>query len=907
MRKENNARQLVVFSQNHSILFETMVQGVVYQNAQGIIFYANPAAEKILGLTKDQMTGRSPVDPRWKAIHEDGTDFPGETHPAMEALKTGKEVRNVVMGVYHPKEGKHRWININAIPQFRCGNQKPYQVYVIFDDITEHKTLEDELSKYHEHLEELVAKRTIELKAANEQLQIEINKRKRVEKDLRESEERYRQIVELAPDVIAVHSKGKIVFINRMGALLYGAASPDELIGKPLMDIVHPDYQEIVKERVRQMLEEGKNAPPLEEKFILSDGTVIDVEVAAAPFTYKGEPAVKLVVRDITRRKQSEEALRLSEERFSKAFSVSPNPMAISTFKEGRYLEVNKSFQRIVGYDHEEVVDRTPTDLNILDTADFVKALETIQEKGEIQNLDAYVRTKYGQLRFGEFFAHVIHAGSQRYILTIFNDITERKLVEQELQESDKRYRTLVEQIPAITYIAALDQKGTNHFISPQVTSMLGFTPSEFKACPGLWQRQLHPDDRERVLTLESSCNTGVDKLILEYRMLARDGRALWFHDEAVIVRDGTGNPLYLQGVMFDITQRKQMEEQLRYREHFLNSIFDSIQDRLSIIDKEFNIMRTNKKTEQAYSLSLVGKKCYKAYHGEDAVCVGCPSVKALESCKPAHAVVPVRDQNGLNTGWLDHYCYPLIDNKTGELMGVIIYARDITERLKLEQEMARMERSHLVGQMAAGIGHEIRNPMTAVRGFIQLLGSKSEYASHKKYFNLMLSELDRGNSIITEYLSLARNKPVDLVEQSLNTILEVLRPLITANATNAGIEIMIETGEIPTLLLNENEIRQLILNLVNNGLEAMNQGGMLTIRTCMNSGEVVLSVQDQGQGIKPELMNKIGTPFFTTKEKGTGLGLAVCYGIANRHKATLKVDTGPGGTTFFIRFQLQN
>jgi len=786
-------------------------------------------------------------------------------------------------------------------------NHKPYQFYAITDDITEHKTPGDEFSKYQERLEELVAKRTMELKAANELLQIEINKRQRVEKELRESAERYRQIVELSPDVIAVLSKGKLVFINRLGALLYGAASPDELIGKPVLDIVHPDYREIVEERVRQMLEEGKNAPLLEEKLILSDGKVIDVEVAAAPLTYMGKPAVQLVVRDITRRKQSEEALRLSEERFSRAFGVSPNPMAISTFKEGRYIEVNKSFQRIVGYDHEEVVDRTPTDLNILNPDTFDRAMETIQEKGAIQNLDACIRTKDGQERFGQFFANVIHAGSQRYILTIFNDITERKLTEQELRQSDQRYRILVEQIPAITYIAALDQEGTKHFISPQVTSMLGFSPSEFKACPGLWQRQLHPDDHDRVLTLQSSRGTGVDKLILEYRMLAQNGRSLWFHDEAVMVRDGTGNPSYLQGVMFDITERKQMEEQLRNREHFLNSIIDSIQDRLSIIDKEFNIMRTNRITEQTYPISLVGKKCHKVYHGEDAVCKGCPSVKALESCKPAHAVIPVRDQGGVNIGWLDHYCYPFIDNETGELMGVIVYGRDITERLRLEQEMARMERFHLVGQMAAGIGHEIRNPMTAVRGFIQLLGDKSEYCKHKKYFDLMLSELDRANSIITEYLSLARNKPVHLVEQSLNTILAVLRPLITANATNAGIEIMIEAGEIPTLLLNENEIRQLILNLVNNGLEAMNQGGLLTIRTCLNSGEVVLSVQDQGPGIKTELMGKLGTPFFTTKDKGTGLGLAVCYGIAARHKATLTVDTGPAGTTFFIRFQLQN
>jgi len=120
-------------------LFETMAQGVVYHDSTGKIVSANPAAQKMLGLTLDQILGRTSIDPRWRAIHEDGSDFPGETHPAMVALRTGKEVRNVVMGVFNPEEEGCRWININAIPQFRPGETKPYQVYATFDDISGQK------------------------------------------------------------------------------------------------------------------------------------------------------------------------------------------------------------------------------------------------------------------------------------------------------------------------------------------------------------------------------------------------------------------------------------------------------------------------------------------------------------------------------------------------------------------------------------------------------------------------------------------------------------------------------------------------------------------------------------------------------------------------------------------------
>jgi len=120
----------------YSRLFHTMTQGVVYQNSEGFIVNANPAAEAILGLTLAQMQGRQSVDPDWKAVHADGSIFPGEEHPAMIALKTGKEIRDIIMGVYNPVRKAYSWININAIPLFRDNQVKPYMVYATFEDIT---------------------------------------------------------------------------------------------------------------------------------------------------------------------------------------------------------------------------------------------------------------------------------------------------------------------------------------------------------------------------------------------------------------------------------------------------------------------------------------------------------------------------------------------------------------------------------------------------------------------------------------------------------------------------------------------------------------------------------------------------------------------------------------------------
>lgn len=234
----------------------------------------------------------------------------------------------------------------------------------------------------------------------------------------------------------------------------------------------------------------------------------------------------------------------------------------------------------------------------------------------------------------------------------------------------------------------------------------------------------------------------------------------------------------------------------------------------------------------------------------------------------------------------------------------MISLKEEMDRREQMEEEMAHLDRMNLIGEMAAGIGHEIRNPMTTVRGFLQLMEEKERYAQDREFFKLMISELDRANSIITEFLSLTKNKAADLRERDLNSIIERLFPLIQADALITKKNIEKDLGELPVLLLDEKEIRQLILNLTRNGFEAMTAGGKLTIRTALDGREAVLAIQDEGAGIGDEVLGKIGTPFFTTKDTGTGLGLAVCYSIADRHKARINVETSPEGTTFYVRFR---
>ena len=255
-------------------------------------------------------------------------------------------------------------------------------------------------------------------------------------------------------------------------------------------------------------------------------------------------------------------------------------------------------------------------------------------------------------------------------------------------------------------------------------------------------------------------------------------------------------------------------------------------------------------------------------------------------------------------TLWIEQKCVPLYDEK-GHLVAIEGIIRDITERKRLEKMSLLFDRMNLVGSMAATVAHEIRNPMTTVRGYLQILGRKKEYQTDKDKFKLMIEEIDRANIIIREYLSLSREKLMSFKKSCLNDVIQALFPLIQADATSSKVYATLDLTTIPELWIDENEIRQVLLNLVRNSIEAMPSGGNLVIGTFPENNKVVLYISDQGSGIPSHILDNLGTPFITTKDTGTGLGLSICYQIVHRHNASIKISTSDGGTTFFIYFNL--
>lgn len=220
-----------------------------------------------------------------------------------------------------------------------------------------------------------------------------------------------------------------------------------------------------------------------------------------------------------------------------------------------------------------------------------------------------------------------------------------------------------------------------------------------------------------------------------------------------------------------------------------------------------------------------------------------------------------------------------------------------------LNDVFIRLEELNLVGKIAGSVAHEVRNPLTVVRGHLQLLSWDENLKKHNGQLETMIAEIDSAVEILTELLYMSRPSKPKMERHNINDILNKLYQLLNAEALVNLHEIVYELKEVPDVMLDKKKFRQVVLNLVNNGFQAMDNHSQLIIRTYSQDGKVFFSIKDHGKGIPQEVMNKIGTPFLTTKPNGTGLGLAACYNIVNEHKAKMEVDTGPQGTTFTMIF----
>jgi len=599
----------------------------------------------------------------------------------------------------------------------------------------------------------------------------------------------------------------------------------------------------------------------------------------------------------IRQQMQAMTAMHESDARFATAFNSSPIPMCITKFPEGRYVSVNDIFIDLTGYSRQEVLGRTSIYLNIwANNSDRLKFVESLQNKRPIYNEEIQFRIKSGEIITTLYSAEYVIIAEKDYILSSAIDITQLKQAQEALQRSEREFKSLAENSPDI--IARLDKDLRHVYINPTIELMTGIAAELFigrtqqevgisRTFCDLWTEHL----TKVFVTKEKS---QIESTFVNFR-----GQEIYYQARLVPEFGADGAVEFVLCNIRDITALKNTETALRISEDRKQRLLTAIPDLLFRVNKS------------GIYLDCHGAKTNLLYASPD-VLIG-KSIREILPADPAEKIMHYLEQT-FDLGQEQTFEYQLPINgrlcsfearivATGE-DDILCIARDITELKLLQNEITRLDRLNLVGEMAASIGHEVRNPMTTVRGFLQMLSRKPELLNFNDFFTLMIEELDRANAIISEFLSLAKNKAVSLEPHNLNSIIKSIEPLIQADAAISDKCLRLELSDIPDLLVDAKEIRQLILNLTRNGLEAMPPGKALTIKTYQEGNEAILAVQDEGHGIDPNLLEKLGTPFLTTKETGTGLGLPICYSIAKRHNAEITIETGANGTTFGVLFK---
>jgi PAS domain S-box-containing protein len=682
---------------------------------------------------------------------------------------------------------------------------------------------------------------------------------------------------------------------------MYGCTREEVLSAQ--MDMVAAGIPPYTTEEAFQLIRKASAGKPQLFEWLSKDitGRLFWIEVNLKRTLIGGKECVLAVVRDITRRKQAEEALKESENKYRTIFETTGTATVI--LEEDMTISlVNLETVKLSGYSKEELEGKKSwTEFVAKDDLEIMRKyhrLRRIDPNSAPRNYEFRLIDRQGDVKDILLTIDMI-PGTKKSVASFLN-ITERKKTEKAFRESEARLNRIADNM--LDIISQTDIEGVYQYVSPSHKDVLGYELNCLLGKPVF--EFVHPDDLETVLIAAKRGRETKTPGKLEYRYRHANGHYLWLETIGNLLFDHNGQ---ITGAIFcgrDITERKRTEEKLRLSEERFFKIFNASPSLMAITTfTEGRFIDVNERF-----LQVMG------YRREELIGRTSTGISIWGNPERAEMIKILHDKGMINNlecvfrkksgeVYTGLYSAEIVDFNGEQFILSVI--NDITERKRLEEEMARLERLNLIGEMAAGIGHEIRNPMTTVRGFLQLLGGKKECAQFNRYYELMIEELDRANSIITEFLSLAKKKTLSKKAQNLNPIVGALLPLIQADATRAEKYVKTTLGDTPDLLLDEKEIRQLILNLVRNGLEAMSPGGYINIRTYLNGQNVVLAVDDQGKGIDPEVLEKIGTPFFTTKDSGTGLGLAVCYSIAARHEATIEVETSPRGSTFYINFKL--
>lgn len=387
----------------------------------------------------------------------------------------------------------------------------------------------------------------------------------RSDQALRESEERYRTVVEFFPECVAVSVDDRLVYVNPAGARLVGAAGPDgpaRLLGRLIFDFIPAGLHERIREQRRGVLERGVVGPVIQGSIVRPDGAPVIAEGQAIPFVYDGRPAVLTVVRDITERKRAEAALRESEEKFSKAFRSCPDAVALSEVEGGRYIDINEGFERLFGFSRDEVIGRTAFELGVYhDPNDRGRLIEELRASGLVRDVELRCVRRPGEALTCLYGGEIVELGGRLCVVSVIHDITDRVKAEEALRENQRVLSTLLSNLPGMVYRCRNDRDWTMEFASEGCRELTGYAPEDLVGNRRTsYGRIIHRDDERLVFAAVQTALGEREPFELTYRIRTAGGAEKWVWERGRGIFSDQGELLALEGFVTDITGRRRAE-----------------------------------------------------------------------------------------------------------------------------------------------------------------------------------------------------------------------------------------------------------------------------------------------------------------------------------------------------------
>lgn len=763
----------------------------VMDNNDLALDWITPAFENITGYSIEKIkTVRSFI----KLIHQDDVH---KIRGIASRFTRGEEINTEIRVIKKNKEVC--WVKFTARPIWDTEHKKIVSIYGAAYDITKRKFVENELLELNNELELRVAERTAQLEDAVAGLQREIKSRLEIEEKLRESEERYRNLIEFSPDAIAVHYNGKVLFANPSTFKLMGAKNADEIINKPILDFVHPDQKQFVIDRVKESSKNNEVIPPAEEKFIKLNGEVIDVETTGVPTIFNGNRAIQVIFRDITERKRAEATLR----------------------------------------------------------------------------------------------------------------------------ESEEKYRTLVQNIPGVVYRCEVNAPWKKSMMSEAAASLTGYKVDDFIKSDGITFASII--DQKDIAKIEKAVTEAVNEkrqFDLEYRITHHDGKKLWVHEIGQAYYDSSGKPQWLEGVIIDITDRRNAQIELRK----LSRAVQQSSAGIVITDTSGKIEYTNPKFSEMTGYSpeeIIGNYSRIFKSGEQPVEYYQRLWNTILSGQEWSGEFHNKKKNG-ELYWEFSVISP-IKNDKGEITNFLAIKEDITERKKIERELIKSKEiaedaNKLKSSLLANMSHEFRTPLNGILGFSQLLKDEITESDHLDMIEKIIRSGKRLMNTLNSILTLTdlenNSYLIQKSEVDLGFFCQQIKTLYGSltQAKNLWFNIELEKDELSTVI-DENILTKIVSNLVENAVKYTLKGGVtVQLKTAIRNGQhlALINITDTGIGIKEKDQDIIFKEFKQLSEgfrrdfEGLGLGLTLSKRMANLIGCDILVESELGkGSTFTITIPL--